>query len=77
MAGMKTRMMHLLKKKCVTIFRVAFATWRDRFVKRIYEKEAIAEFQRFREIKLMRVAFGYLSAVCEQSKEIREMTKRA
>lgn len=76
-AAVKTRVMHLLQKKCVKIFRVAFATWRDRFHQRLYANEALVEFEQFREQRRLRLAFDHLDAYCKQQKQIRDMTRKA
>jgi hypothetical protein len=56
-------MMHLLKKKCSIIFKAAFFKWRSTFNSRQYARAAIEEFDKFREAKLKRIAFGGLIAV--------------
>lgn len=76
-AGLKSKMMRLLQRKCSRIFQQAFTHWRSRFNERRYETEAITEFQKFRSLKLKRKAFGYLAAVCEQQQRIRDMARRA
>jgi len=31
----------------------------------MYEKMAVVEFRKFKNLKLLKVAFGYFAAVCE------------
>jgi hypothetical protein len=76
-AQLNTKMMRLLKKKCVRIFQVSFAQWRVRFQNKVYIKQAIQEFQQFRDQRLLKVVFNYFAAVCEQQKQIKDMTQRA
>lgn len=69
--------MHLLKKKCGTIFKSAFIQWRSAYHLSKYAREAIEEFSRFRENRLKRVTFGALAAIISQEKQIKDMTRRA
>jgi hypothetical protein len=70
-------MMRVLKKKCINIFRGAFATWRVRFQEKAYRRQAVSEFGAFRDQRQLKVIFSYFAAVCEQQRQIKDMTQRA
>eukprot|EP00347_Sterkiella_histriomuscorum_P015932 403355136 len=74
---LNTRMMYFLKKKCIHIFKVAFTQWRVKFENRQYGKQAVCEYNTFRDTKLKRMAFDYFAAIIQQRLQIKDMVSKA
>lgn len=74
---LNTRMMHFLKRKCISMFKVAFTQWRMRFENRQFKGQAVSEYSKYRRMKLKRIAFDYFVAIVQQRIQVKDILKKA
>jgi len=57
--NLQTKMMYFLKRKCIFLFKFAFATWQHRYERKVYARQAVDEFSKFRERKTLKECYDY------------------